>query len=54
MGSDRFDVRSDFFEVRGQLRLDHSVVAERSLVQRQGLEIRVLWRERYSALAPSS
>lgn len=54
MSDDRFDVRSDFFEVRGQLRLDQSVVAERSLVQRQGLEIRVLWRERYSATAPSS
>lgn len=53
MSDDRFDVRSDFFEVRGQLRLGQSVVAERSLVQRQGLDIRVLWRERYSATAPS-
>jgi general secretion pathway protein K len=54
MVADRFGVQSQFFEIRGQLRLDQSVVAERSLVQRQGLEIRVLWRERYSAQAPSS
>lgn len=54
MVAERFGVQSQFFEVRGQLRLDQSVLAERSLVQRQGLEIRVLWRERYSVDAPSS
>lgn len=54
MVSDRFDVRSEYFEIRGQLRLDQSVVVERSLVHRRGLDIRVLWRERLSAQAPSS
>ena len=54
MVAERFGVQSQFFEVRGQLRLDQSLVAERSLVQRQGLDIRVIWRERYSATAPSS
>ena len=39
-------VGSRFFEVRGQLRLDTRVVQERSLVQRDGLVVKVLWRER--------
>lgn len=39
-------VSSRFFEVRGQLRMDRLVVEERSLVQREGLEVRTLQRER--------
>lgn len=39
-------VNSRFFEVRGQLRLGSRVVQERSVVQREGLEVHVLWRER--------
>ena len=39
-------VSSRFFEVRGQLRLDTRVVQERSLVQRDGLVVKVLGRER--------
>jgi general secretion pathway protein K len=39
-------VGSRFFEVHGQLRLDSRVVQERSLVQRDGLVVKVLWRER--------
>lgn len=39
-------VNTHFFEVRGQLRLGTRVVQERSVVQREGLEVRVLWRER--------
>ncbi|WP_336298455.1 type II secretion system minor pseudopilin GspK [Ramlibacter tataouinensis] len=39
-------VSSRFFEVRGRLRLDTLVVEERSLVQREGLEVRTLRRER--------
>lgn len=54
MVADRFGVQSQFFEVRGQLRLDQSLLAERSLVRRQGLDIQVIWRERYSVAAPSS
>ena len=38
--------RSRYFEIRGRLRLDDAVVEERSLVVRNNLEIRVLWRER--------
>jgi len=39
-------VSSRFFEVRGQLRLETRVVQERSLVQRDGLVVKVLSRER--------
>lgn len=39
-------VRSEFFEVRGRLRLDDVVIEERSLVVRNNLDVRVLWRER--------
>ncbi len=38
-------VNSRFFEVRGRLRLDQSVVEETSLVQRDGLDVKTLWRE---------
>lgn len=39
-------VASRFFEVHGRLRLDQVVVEERSLVQRDGLDVRTLQRER--------
>jgi general secretion pathway protein K len=39
-------VASRFFEVRGQLRLEDLTVFERSLVQRDGLSVRTLWRSR--------
>ena len=39
-------VASRFFDVRGQLRLDDLTVFERSLVQRDGLQVRTLWRVR--------
>ncbi|AEG94650.1 type II secretion system minor pseudopilin GspK [Ramlibacter tataouinensis] len=45
-------VASRFFEVRGRLRLGDTVVQERSVVQRDGLDIRTLSRERGVA-APS-
>ncbi len=45
-------VSSRYFEVRGLLRLDDLVVQERSLVVREGLDIKTLWRERV-ALPPS-
>lgn len=50
----RFSIASRFFEVRGQLRLEQVTVQERSLVERQGLDVKVLWRERevVSALMP--
>lgn len=42
----RHAVGSRFFEVRGRLRLDQRVVEERSVVQREGLAVRTLWRDR--------
>jgi general secretion pathway protein K len=45
-------VSSRFFEVRGSLRLDQSTLQERSLVQRDGLTVRTLWRYR-GAIADS-
>lgn len=42
----RHSVASRFFEVRGRLRLGDNAVEEVSLVQRDGLEVKVLWRER--------
>jgi general secretion pathway protein K len=38
------DVVTSFFEVRGQLRLGQQVVQQYSLVQRQGLDVKTLWR----------
>jgi len=45
-------VNSRYFEVQGSLRLGERVVHERSLVQRSGLQVVTLWRERSSAHAP--
>lgn len=39
-------VNSRFFEVRGRLRLDQTVVEEHSVVQRDGLVVKTLWRDR--------
>ena len=39
-------VASRFFEVRGRLRLDQLVIEERSLLQREGLDVKTLQRER--------
>ena len=44
-------VSSRYFEVRGLLRLDDLVVQERSLVVRDGLDIKTLWRERVALAA---
>ncbi|HWP18486.1 MAG TPA: type II secretion system minor pseudopilin GspK [Burkholderiaceae bacterium] len=46
LDASRLDVRSEFFEVRGRLRLGTRVIEERSLVQRRGLQVTVLRRER--------
>ena len=45
---DRIAVGSNFFEVRGRLRLGDVVLEQRSLVQRRGVAGRVLQRERVS------
>lgn len=43
---DQLSVSSRFFEVRGRLRLDQTTVQERSWLQRDGMEVKTLWRER--------
>ena len=42
----RVGVRSEFFEVRGKLRLEDRVLEELSLVQRAGLNVSTVQRER--------
>lgn len=39
-------VNSRYFEIQGRLRLDQTVVEESSVVQRNGLEVKTLWRDR--------
>ena len=46
MTSTLFDVSSDYFEVRGRMRIDKTIVEERSLVLKQRGKVRTLWRER--------
>ena len=41
-------VRSNHFEVRGRLRLDDTIIEERSLVVRSNLDVRIVWRERFA------
>lgn len=41
-------VRSEYFEVRGRLRLDDTIIEERSLVVRRNLDVRIVWRERFT------
>jgi general secretion pathway protein K len=40
-------VATRYFEVHGRLRLDQTVLEERSLVQRTGTDVMTLWRERW-------
>ncbi len=47
----RHSVTTRFFQVRGRLRMERTVIEERSLVQRDGLAVKTLWRER-AALDP--
>lgn len=46
-------IASRYFEVRGRLRLDSVIVEERSLLQRDGLDVKTLWRERVQVTAPA-
>lgn len=48
-------VASQYFEVRGQLRNNNQIVEERSLVQRNGLDVRTLRREHgMASVAPTT
>jgi general secretion pathway protein K len=42
----RHGVSSRFFEITGRIRLDNSVLEEKTTVQRDGIDVRPLWRER--------
>ena len=51
----RFDaaqhsVATRFFEIIGRLQVGQDVVVEQTLVQREGLEVRILWRRRGNSL----
>jgi len=46
-------VSSRFFEVSGRLRQDQTVVEEHSVVQRNGMNVTVLWRELGAPPAPA-
>lgn len=39
-------VQSRFFEIQGRLRMEQATIDERSVVQREGLQVKTLWRDR--------
>ncbi|MBT2303238.1 type II secretion system minor pseudopilin GspK [Variovorax paradoxus] len=43
---EQHSVGSSYFEVHGRLRLDRTWVEEQSLLRRDGIEVRIVWRER--------
>ena len=47
-------VSSNYFEVRGRLRLDDVTVHERSLVRRDGRRVNTVWRQRGAAVLASA
>ena len=48
LNEDVHGTRSRYFEVRGRLRLENAIIEERSLVVRNNLDVRVVWRERFA------
>jgi len=54
LGDGSVGVASRFFEVRGRLRLGDRVLEERSVVQRDGLDVKVLQRDRAMASATAA
>ncbi len=48
IGQGRHSVATRFFEVRGRLRMERTVIEEHSLLQRDGLDMKTLWRSRAS------
>ena len=46
-------ISTTFFEIRGRLRLGETLVSERSLVQRVGMNVVTLWRERGHWTSPN-
>ncbi|VTU19582.1 Type II secretory pathway, component PulK [Variovorax sp. PBL-H6] len=55
--SQQHSVGTNFFEVQGRIRLGNAWVEEHSLLRRDNLELRILWRERgagATSMAPKS
>jgi general secretion pathway protein K len=55
LAENRFKTSSRYFEVRGRLRLEDTVVEELSLVDRgedTGVQVQTRWRERRPPQAP--
>jgi general secretion pathway protein K len=50
--ANRVTTQTEFFEVRGRLRLEDRVLEERTLVRRFGREVSAIFRERVNATAP--
>jgi len=50
----QFSLNSRYFEISGSLRTGTNVVEERSVVQRDGLLVKILWRERGARNVPTS
>ncbi len=46
--NDHHDVTSNYFEIHGRMRLDQTVVDERSVVRRDSTAVKTLWRDRGS------
>lgn len=52
LGMAQHAVATRYFEVQGRLRIDQTMVEERSVLQRDGLSVRTLWRDRGVVLEP--
>ena len=48
------DVKSNYFEVSGRLRLEHRVLSETTLVRRKDNEVQAVQRQRQASLSPLS
>lgn len=44
--TNQYSVATSYFEVQARLRLDSAWVEERTLLQREGIDVRIVWRER--------
>lgn len=50
----QYSFNSRFFQINGRLRMGARVVEELSVVRRDGLQVKILWRERGSLNVPTS
>lgn len=51
--SEQYSVSTRFFEVQARLRIDKTWVEEQTLLQRDNLDVRMVWRERGAGATPS-